>query len=233
MLGRPDQIRSDNGPQYSATEFTNFCKKWGITHTTSSPHYPQSNGFIERQIRTVKSCIKKCIKARVSISQALLNIRATPVDNKLPSLAEMLFGRTIATLLPSRKGDADDNVKHRLMQRNATMKHQYDAHARKDPLPPLYQGQEVRVLDDSTKTWTPGKVITQCPEPRSYVVETSSGASLRRNGRHLREAHPPPSSTTSQSDTPQITDDTTQECPVTKTEVPRWDWTHFSATEPL
>uniref|UniRef100_A0A8C9SGK0 Gypsy retrotransposon integrase-like protein 1 n=1 Tax=Scleropages formosus TaxID=113540 RepID=A0A8C9SGK0_SCLFO len=219
MLGRPDQIRSDNGPQYSATEFTNFCKEWGITHTTSSPHYPQSNGFIERQVRTVKSCIKKCIKARESILQALLNIRATPVDNKLPSPAEMLFGRTIATLLPSRKGDADDNVKHRLMQRNETMKHQYDAHARKDPLPPLYQGQEVRVLDDSTQTWTPGKAITQCPEPRSYVVETSSGASLRRNRRHLREAHPPPSSTTSQSDTPKITDDTIQECPVTKTEV--------------
>uniref|UniRef100_A0A8C9WJF0 Uncharacterized protein n=1 Tax=Scleropages formosus TaxID=113540 RepID=A0A8C9WJF0_SCLFO len=38
---------------------------------------------------------RQCIKARENISQALLNIRVTPVDNKLPSPAEMLFGRTI------------------------------------------------------------------------------------------------------------------------------------------
>ena len=33
---------------------------------------------------------------------ALLNIRATPVDANLPSPAEMLLGRPLATLLPSR-----------------------------------------------------------------------------------------------------------------------------------
>ena len=47
MFGRPDQIRSDNGPQYAGQHFRNFCRRWSIQHVTSSPHYAQSNGFSE------------------------------------------------------------------------------------------------------------------------------------------------------------------------------------------
>jgi len=47
MLGVPREIVSDNGPQF-LTQFNKFCHQWGIKHTTSSPRYPQSNGFIER-----------------------------------------------------------------------------------------------------------------------------------------------------------------------------------------
>ena len=68
MFGRPDQIRSENGPQYAGQHFRNFCRRWGIQHVTSSPHYAQSNGFSERQVRWIKSIIKKCIKTSESIA---------------------------------------------------------------------------------------------------------------------------------------------------------------------
>ena len=55
----PEVIRSDNGPQYIGSAFQNFTKTWGIQHVTSSPRYPQSNGFIERQVGTVKNIITK------------------------------------------------------------------------------------------------------------------------------------------------------------------------------
>ena len=51
MFGRPDQVRSDSGPQYATEHFRKFCILWGIQHMTSSPHYAQSNGFAERQVR--------------------------------------------------------------------------------------------------------------------------------------------------------------------------------------
>ena len=110
-LDDPDEIRSDNGPQYAGQEFKEFCRRWGIEHVTSSPHYAQSNGFIERQIRWIKCVIKKCIRGKESIQEALLNIRATPVDNKMPSPAEMLLVRQIATLLPAHQHSIDDNTK--------------------------------------------------------------------------------------------------------------------------
>ena len=36
--GVPDILRSDNGPQYANTTFTEFAEEWGFQHTTSSPH---------------------------------------------------------------------------------------------------------------------------------------------------------------------------------------------------
>ena len=51
--GIPEVLRSDNGPQYVSAQFTDFCISWGITHKTSSLHYPQSNRF-------AKACIMWC-----------------------------------------------------------------------------------------------------------------------------------------------------------------------------
>ena len=46
--GIPRHLHTDNGPQFSAACFSQFSKSWEFHHNTSSPHYPQSNGFIER-----------------------------------------------------------------------------------------------------------------------------------------------------------------------------------------
>ena len=45
--GYPDEIVSDNGPPFNSKEFAKFLSGLGIKHTTSSPGYPRSNGFIE------------------------------------------------------------------------------------------------------------------------------------------------------------------------------------------
>ena len=45
--GIPEIIQSDNGSQYSSSEFRRFAKQYGFKHITSSPHFAQSNGFIE------------------------------------------------------------------------------------------------------------------------------------------------------------------------------------------
>ncbi|CAG2227622.1 EIPR1 [Mytilus edulis] len=47
-LGIPETVVSDNGPQYSSQEFSEFANKWDFKHVTSSPHYPQSNGLAEK-----------------------------------------------------------------------------------------------------------------------------------------------------------------------------------------
>ena len=52
--GIPKVLCSDNGPQYASAEFANFCISWGISHKTSSLHYPQSNGFAGACIKSIK-----------------------------------------------------------------------------------------------------------------------------------------------------------------------------------
>ena len=40
--GIPDELISDNGPQYACSAFNDFSRSYGFVHTTSSPLYPQT-----------------------------------------------------------------------------------------------------------------------------------------------------------------------------------------------
>ena len=52
--GIPNEVRSDNGPQFSASEFQKFAKEWDFEHLTSSPYHAQSNGKVEKAVSTAK-----------------------------------------------------------------------------------------------------------------------------------------------------------------------------------
>jgi transposase InsO family protein len=56
-LGAPDKFWSGNGPQFNAVEFKDFARDWGISVGNSAPHYPQSNGFAEAAISSMKKLI--------------------------------------------------------------------------------------------------------------------------------------------------------------------------------
>ena len=55
----PSQLRTDNRPQFASAKMETFSKAYGFEHTTSSPWYPQSNGRVERTVRTVRNLFKK------------------------------------------------------------------------------------------------------------------------------------------------------------------------------
>ena len=195
LFGRVDEIFTDNGPQYTGQAFKEFVKDWGIKHVTSSPHYPKSNGFIERHVRHIKSIVKKSVEQKDNLQMALLQARATPIDSKLPSPAELMFGRPVATLLPSRADPGREEHRLYLEQRTADMREHHDRSCRRE-LPPLCPGQHVTVMDKDRGTWHPAVVVQKCTEPRSYVVQTPNGNQVRRCRSHLRELyHPQPQRT--------------------------------------
>ena len=52
--GIPEQIVSDNGTQFTSSEFKSFTSKLGIHHTFSAARHPSTNGEVERFIQTFK-----------------------------------------------------------------------------------------------------------------------------------------------------------------------------------
>ena len=50
--GLPEQLVSDNGPQFASTEFAEFLTKNGVKHIKSAPYHPSSNDAVERFIQT-------------------------------------------------------------------------------------------------------------------------------------------------------------------------------------
>ncbi len=53
--GAKPRVISDNGPQFIAKDFKAFIRLCGMTHVTTSPYYPQSNGKLERWHKSLKS----------------------------------------------------------------------------------------------------------------------------------------------------------------------------------
>ena len=56
--GIPAIVMSDNAPPFNGEEFRQFAHEFDFMHTTSSPHFHQSNGFIEAMVK-VKNAYKK------------------------------------------------------------------------------------------------------------------------------------------------------------------------------
>ena len=90
--GIPEQLISDNGPQYNCKEFHQFSKNYGFVHITSPPEYPQSNGFAESQVKILKNILRKCRSAKSDPYLAVLEWRNTPITN-LGSPAQIYQGR--------------------------------------------------------------------------------------------------------------------------------------------
>ena len=98
MFSVPDIVISDNGPQFSAAEVSEFANKWAFKYDTS----PQSNGKAENTVKTVKQLLTKCRKAGQSEYLALLNWCNTPTEGMGTSPAQRFLVREANFLWHSR-----------------------------------------------------------------------------------------------------------------------------------
>ena len=90
--GIPSVMMTDNGPPFNGEEFKCFTREFDFKHQTSSPHFHQSNGFIEAMVKKVKAAYKKMDGSPNAQARALLQLHDTPITKDLPSPAEILHG---------------------------------------------------------------------------------------------------------------------------------------------
>ena len=80
-FGLPEQIVTDNGPQFVSEEFSHFLKSNGIKHIRCAPYHPASNGLAERFVQSLKMALKSTVNSGLSLqhrhSNFLLNYRST------------------------------------------------------------------------------------------------------------------------------------------------------------
>ena len=166
--GIPQIVRSDNGPHFSGS-LPSISTENGFKHVTSSPSYSKSNVFIESHVKIVKRVLKKAQRSNSDPNIALICLRSTPIDNKLPSPAELLLGRQIQDNLPRRiqSNHTSDEVIHSLQERQASQKFYYDQHTH--VLPSLTPGERVTVQNPRTLEWKPA-LFTNKVEGTSAIV---------------------------------------------------------------
>ena len=84
QYGPPRSLSTDNGPPFSSETFAKFMQQQHIEHITSSLLHPKSNGFIERQIKTIKTALSTSHDSKLPIEDILLNIRTQSIGPNLP-----------------------------------------------------------------------------------------------------------------------------------------------------
>jgi len=190
-FGLPEQLRTDNGPQYASEEFRALMKRYDIAHVTSSPHYAQSNGMAERAVREAKKLLRKIPYGTPEFYVALLEWRTTPRSDRLGAPSERLMARRLRTLVPIHRKQlvpkvlSPEKVRAALLEERCKQKFFYDRHAKQQP--PISEGQSVSIHDPLTGKWQPGVVVSLHSAPRSYVVrEERSNRTIRRTKSHLR-----------------------------------------------
>ena len=197
--GIPEELVSDNGPQYASQEFSEFAKQYNFKHTTSSPHFPQSNGHAERSVQTVK----RLLKGSKDPYMSLLSYRSTPLPWCHLSPAQLLMGRHIRSNIPMTveslvpKWDYLDSFLVANSKIKQKQKADYDSRHDTRLLPEIPDNTNVWVRTDNQHT--EGRISGAAGTPRSYLVSTPSGE-IRRNRAHLtirtdlptaESSHPP------------------------------------------
>ena len=97
--GIPDEVVSDNGPQYDSNEFQAFAQSYGFKHTRTSPHHPQSNGKAESAVKQAKKTLQMTRESGTDYYLALLNVRNTPQEGHNSSPAQRMMNRRTRTTL--------------------------------------------------------------------------------------------------------------------------------------
>ena len=175
--GWPDTVVSNNGPCYVAETFTNLMKEYAVNHITSSLHYPQSNGLVEKFVQIIKNLFYKAKEEGVDINKYLMIYHNTPLANTSKSPMQMLQQRSARSQLPM------SNAARRRLGIVAEQQPRTNQHL---PTHEFHIGQDVMCQSPITKRWFPAKIKALCPEPRSYQIETPEGITYRRTQNHLK-----------------------------------------------
>jgi transposase InsO family protein len=178
--GLPEQIVSDNGPQFKSAEFAKFCQERGISHTLIAPYHPQSNGEAERFVQTFKNGMKLLKEETnwqpdMAMNQFLLKYRVTPHTATGISPAEIMFGRKVRTLLdlvnPSQNSLEEGGEMHQ-EKYTERMKRNFDRKTRKRSFE-IGQNVFARNYREGSK-WMPARIIAQ-QSSALFLVRTERG----------------------------------------------------------
>ena len=208
--GIPDTLVSDNGPQFTATEFKDFAKSWSFEHVSSSPYNSKGNGKAESAVKTAKRLMKKARDTNSDPLMAFLDYRNTPLQGIGLSPVQLLMHKRTKTMLPTKlsllKSVHDSAKPYKFEDKQRKQAFYYNRGAK--DLPPLDEGDRVRLKPTSVGAWREGTVLKRLDE-RSYTIDKSNGI-IRRNRQQLRKILP---------STKQANDDTHSIVP-SDTEVP-------------
>ena len=167
-LGLPNIIRSDNGPCYNSKEFQQLLQCYNITHHTSSPQHPRSNGFVERMVGVAKKLMDKAGSEGKPWISGLYEYRVTPQSGSIASPLQLITQCTPREKdlpqLPSTLGAKEMYETHQELirrQQNKPEKNYIE----------LTPGTPVWVQHRQNTSWEPAIVMSQYTTNSYWIMQ--------------------------------------------------------------
>ena len=167
-LGLLHIIRSDNGPCYNSKEFQQLLQCYNITHHTSSPHHPRSNGFVERMVGVAKKLMDKAGSEGKPWISGLYEYRVTPQSGSIASPLQLITQCTPREKdlpqLPSTLGTQEmyETCQELIRRQQNKLEKNYIE---------LTPGMAVWVQHRKNTSWEPATVVSQCSSNSYWIMQ--------------------------------------------------------------
>lgn len=197
----PKTLKADNGPPFNSVELESWLKNiWGVRLIHSTPLNPTENGLVERSMQGINkiTAIAKLGKLnwKEAISDYVAAYNSWPHHvTKIPP-AELMFGRTVRSVLPNLRTDQHQSFDEELRDRDQRAK--FNRNSRED-IARRARNSEIEVGDTvlvsqqkRDKADTPyknafHKVINIQGAGRATVLDTTTAKTYDRNVKFLKK----------------------------------------------
>lgn len=177
-FGIPEKLQADNGRQFTSSEFMSFCETNNIELVHTTPYWPQMNGEVERQNRSLLKRLSIWQEEKrdwkEELNNYLIMYRSTPHSVTFQPPAELLFNRNIRDKLPSMSRSQPTNEEFR--DRDKIMKvkgKEYGDEKRHAKHIDIKEGDKVLA-----KRLVPSNKLATTFEPTEYEIIKRSGSEV-------------------------------------------------------
>ena len=187
--GLPLSCRTDNGPQFGL-EFQRFLQENGVRWLSTTPLWPQANGEVERQNRSLLKSLKIANLSgrdyQRELKKYLLAYRSTPHSSTGVSPAKLMLGRELRTKLPCLERDLQSVMNEGVCDRDSLYK------LKQKELADGRRGAVLRDISVGDKVMLraePKDKLSPTFDPQPYEVVSRGGSEIvvrNEEGRQLR-----------------------------------------------
>ncbi|KAI5746646.1 hypothetical protein M8J77_005896 [Diaphorina citri] len=175
-FGLPVTLVSDNGSQFTSKEFEDFLREQGISHLTSAPYHPSSNGLAERGVQSMKQSLRKMSEdggtLESKIQNFLIQYRRSPHSSTGVSPFEAMFGRPMRnTLTLMKKVPKNTSRNKRCVKRSF----------------PIGTMVQYRNYQPGPK-WFVGKVVKKIGQ-FNYLIKLRDGSTCKRHVDQMKRSY--------------------------------------------
>lgn len=201
-FGFPERLTADNGRQFTSSEFTNFCETNNIELVHTTPYWPQMNGEVERQNRSILKRLsiwqEEKLDWKDELNNYLIMYRSTPHSITLKSPAELMYKRALRDKIPTMNRSYPQPVDEELRDRDKITKNkgkEYADEKRHAKTSEINEGDKVLV-----KRLIPTNKLATTFEPTEYQVIKWNGSEVtvqnpetlstyKRNVAHIKKTN--------------------------------------------